>query len=132
MGNHRLSLLPERLAVCRLPAEAAYPAWAQGNGLIGLIRTPRALTVVCPERFVPAEVQAERGWRGLVVAETLAFELVGVLASLLNPLAEAGVSVFVLSTYETDILLFKEAALKPALEALRRAGHLVDEAPGTG
>ncbi|MBN1147864.1 MAG: ACT domain-containing protein [Anaerolineales bacterium] len=120
-----LSLLPERLAVCRLAADAPFPEWARPGDLLALVRTREELSVVCNERYVPPEIKAERGWRALQAGGPLDFSLVGVLASIAGPLAEAGVSIFALSTYETDYVLVKESFLERALEALDRAGFLV-------
>lgn len=127
MVEHRLTLalLPGTFAVCRLPADAAVPAWAAGGGFASVTRTGGELSVVCPEGAVPAGVRCERGWRCLGVAGTLDFALAGVLASLLGPLAAAGVSVFALSTFDTDYLLVREADLGRAAGALRQAGHAV-------
>lgn len=118
-------ILPDRLAVCRLPAEAPSPDWARPGDLLALIRTADELSVVCVERFVPPDVRAERGWRALQVQGPLEFALTGVLASIAVPLARAGVSIFALSTYDTDYVLVKEAALERAVEALSQAGFLV-------
>jgi hypothetical protein len=120
-----LILLPERLAVCRLAPDASYPEWARPGELLALIRTPNELSIVCQERFVPPEVKAERGWRALQVQGPLDFSLVGVLASIARPLANAGVSVFALSTFETDYVLIKENMLERGLEALSQASFLV-------
>ncbi len=79
--------------------------------------------MVCPERAVPAGVDAERGWRCLRVRGPLAFELTGVLASLASPLAAAGVPIFALSTFDTDYLLIPGARLETAVDVLRTAGH---------
>lgn len=122
---HNLLLLDDMLAVSRLPADAPAPDWAQGRTLSAFIRTPEELTVICPEHFVPPGVIAEPGWRALQVEGPLDFELVGVLASVATPLAEAGVSIFVISTYSTDIILIKQSQLDAALESLRQAGHQV-------
>jgi hypothetical protein len=122
--THRLTLalLTGGYAVCRLPADAPVPAWAAGE-LVSVTRTADELSVVSLEGGVPADVRVERGWRCLRVAGTLGFELVGVLAALLAPLAGAGVGVFALSTFDTDYLLVKEADLARAVAALRAAGH---------
>jgi hypothetical protein len=120
-----LIILPERLAVCRLPAEAAFPDWARPGGLLALVKTGDELSVVCTERYVPPDVRAERGWRALQVQGPLEFAMVGVLASLAVPLARAGVSIFVLSTFDTDYVLVKEEALERAVNALTQAGFLV-------
>jgi hypothetical protein len=62
------------------------------------------------------------------VAGALDFAIVGVLASLLAPLADAGVAAFVVSTFDTDCLLVKEGRWDAAVEALRRQGHRVESA----
>ncbi len=120
-----LVILPGRLAVCRLPAEAPFPEWAVPGDLLALVRTPDELSVVCQERLVPPEIKAERGWRLLQVQGPLDFSLVGVLAAIVTPLAEAGISIFALSTYETDYVLVKESLLERAIQALTQAGFLV-------
>ncbi|MEJ2264988.1 MAG: ACT domain-containing protein [Anaerolineales bacterium] len=122
---HNLLLLDDLLAVCRLPAEAPAPKWVQGRALSALIRTSEELTVVCPEHFVPPGVIAEPGWRALQVEGPLDFELVGVLASLAASLADAGVSIFAISTYSTDFILIKESQVDLAVTALHQAGHQV-------
>lgn len=122
---YRLTLAPGRYAVCRLPAEAPLPDWARPDHFLSLTWRGDETSLVCPERFVPPEVKAERGWRMIEVAGPLEFELVGVLSSLLEPLKQAGVSVFVLSTFDTDLILVKEAQLDRALNALEKAGHSV-------
>lgn len=120
-----LIILPERLAVCRLPVEADIPDWARPGDLLAIVRTNNELSVVCNERYVPPEVRAERGWRALQVQGPLEFAMVGVLASLAVPLARAGVSIFAVSTFDTDYVLFKEDALDRAVSALTQAGFLV-------
>jgi hypothetical protein len=124
--RHRLDLvlLAAPYAVCRLPAGAAAPAWAVGE-FASVTRTAEELSVVCREEAVPQGVRCERGWRCLRVAGTLDFALVGVLVSLVVPLAEAGVAVFAVSTFDTDYLLVKEDDLAKAAEALVAAGHSI-------
>jgi hypothetical protein len=122
-----LSLLPGGFAVCRLPAAAPIPRWvSRSSGFFALIRTPGELCAVCAEMEVPETVQAEGGWRLLQVHGPLDFSLVGVLASLALPLAQAGVSIFALSTYDTDYLLVRQADLERAAQALAQAGHRLE------
>lgn len=119
-----LSIMPGDFAVCRLPADAPLPAWAGSHShFFALIRTLDELSVVCAEQDVPETVQAETGWSLLQVPGPMDFSLVGVLASLALPLAQAGVSIFALSTYDTDYLLVRKADLSRAAQALVRAGH---------
>jgi uncharacterized protein len=125
-----LVLLPPRLAVCRLPSRAEFPDWVQTGEapdgyLLALVRTPDELTIVCEERIVPPEVKAERGWRAFQVQGPLDFSLTGVLASIAAPLAQSGVSIFAVSTFDTDYILVKENVLERALQALAQSGFLV-------
>jgi hypothetical protein len=110
-------------AVCRLAADAPVPDWAAGGPLVSATRTGDELSVVCREEAVPEGVRCESGWQCLRVAGTLGLSLVGVLASLLDPLAEAGISVFVVSTFDTDYLLVKQADFPRAVDVLLRAGY---------
>jgi hypothetical protein len=118
----RLVLLSDNFAVCRLPAGSPIPAWAIGE-LVSITRTAEELSIVCRADAVPDSVRRETDWRCLRVDGALDLSLVGVLAALAAPLAEAGVSVFAVSTFDTDYLLVKEANLARAIEALRMAGH---------
>lgn len=125
-----LRALPGRLAICRLEAGAPLPAWATRGDLWSITRTPDELSLVVPEAEAPAEVRAERGWRALAVEGPLDMALTGVLAGLAGPLAEAGIPLFAISTFDTDILLVRERHLPQAVAALERAGHRVAGVPG--
>lgn len=122
-----LRVLPTRFAVCRLPADADVPPWAVAARFFSVTRTADEMSVVCPESSVPGGVESETGWRALRVEGPLDFSLTGVLASLAGPLAETGIPIFALSTFETDVLLVKAQRLEAAVETLRRAGHRVGE-----
>lgn len=118
-----LTVLDETFAVCRLEHDAAIPAWLPRAGFVSLTRTPDEVSIVCVEAAVPQGTTCERGWRGLQVEGPLDFSLTGVLASLAGPLADAGVSLFALSTYDTDYLLVRQEQLGQARQALIAAGH---------
>lgn len=117
-----LDLLPTTLAVCRLSAGAPTPEWASGEPC-SVTRTRDELSVVCPEDRVPPGVPYRGGWRCFVVRGPLAFEMTGVLASLAQPLAAAGVPIFALSTFDTDYLLVPGVRLDEARTVLGDAGH---------
>ena len=125
--SHQLALtiLPESFVVCRLDKDAPIPVCAQSGDFFSITRTADELSVVCPQNLVPDGVRCERGWRCLRVAGTMDFTMIGVVASLVAPLAKAGISVFVVSTFDTDYLLVKECDQERALAALRAAGHQV-------
>jgi hypothetical protein len=121
----KLVLLDGEFAVARLPGDEATPAWATEGSLSSVTRTAEELSVVCAASAVPAGVRAERGWRCLRVAGRLDLSLTGVLASIAAPLAAAGVSLFAMSTYDTDYVLVRAEALGAAADCLRAAGHEV-------
>jgi hypothetical protein len=118
-----VTVLPERLAVSRLPASARVPSWALElhEEFSSITRTAGELSIVCPEDAVPPDVQVEPGWRALQVPGPIPFATTGVLAGLATPLAAAGISIFALSTYDTDYVLVKEDDLERALAALAGA-----------
>ncbi len=120
-----LDVLPGRLAVCRLAPSASVAPWMGEGALSSVTRTDAELSVVCDEAAVPDGVTAEAGWRALRVRGPLDFALTGVLAGLAHTLAEAGVSIFAVSTFDTDVLLVKADRLDGAAAALRAAGHAV-------
>ena len=99
-------------------------AWTSGD-FVSVTRTPHELSIVCPEELVPADTIAERGWRCLGIVGTLDFDMVGVIASLATVLADANISIFVVSTYDTDFLLVHERSLSDAIMTLQLAGHSV-------
>jgi hypothetical protein len=119
----------ERLAIARLDAAAPVPAWARGD-FVTVSRTPDELSVVCAERHVPAAGPAapqavERGKVALGIEGTVPMTTVGVLAALCAALAKARVSVFAISTYDTDWLLVSADRLQDARAALESLGHRV-------
>lgn len=119
--KRRLAIHEGRFAVCRFAPDAPLPSWVfhDGASMWCMMRTPDELSLVCPEDDLPPSVErVERGWRALQLEGPIPFEETGVLASLVGPLARAGVPVFALSTYDTDWLLVKELDLEKARAAL--------------
>jgi hypothetical protein len=129
MARRRLTLIrvDGLLAVCRLEPDTPIPPWATAGDFFSVSRTADELSVVCRQDTVPEGTTCERGWRCLRVAGTLPFSVVGILAALTAPLADAGVSVFALSTFDTDYLLLKADDLGRAVDTLRRHGHAVHD-----
>ena len=126
MPSLELKLMEGRLAVCRLAPDEDPPAWALGAGAFSSVtRTADEWSVVCSEDAVPLGAQCERGWRIFQVAGPLDFGLTGILASIAAPLADAGVSIFGLSTYDTDYVMVKAENVDQATRALEAAGHRV-------
>lgn len=127
MTDNPLSLFvrSELLSVCRLCAGTPPPGWATRGSFFSITVTDLEVSIVCPTDLVPPEVAAERGWRCLTVDGPLDFSLVGVLAAISGCLARAEVSVFVISTFDTDHVIVAESDLDRAIVALVEAGHAV-------
>src|SRR5258708_33262857 len=111
-----LEILDGELAVVRLDPAAPLPAWLDWSAspFVSATRTADELSIVCAGGLVPAAARAERGWRAVKVRGPLGFALTGILRSLLAPLAEAGLSVFALSTFDTDYVLVRASDLARA------------------
>lgn len=121
----KLTVLSQTFTVCRLDAGAAIPAWASQGNFFSTTRTNDELSVVCESSQVPANVKSEKDWRAFKVQGPLEFSLTGILAALANPLAQAGISIFAVSTFDTDYVLVKSENLDAAISTLTRAGHEV-------
>lgn len=124
MSSLRLHVLAQPLAVCRLEPLASIPAWVAGD-LVSVTRTTEELSIVCAADAVPLGTRVEGPFRALVVDGPLDLALTGVMASLTTPLARADVPVFVLSTFDTDLVLVPADRLAAAVDALEQAGHVV-------
>jgi len=120
-----LTLLLERFAISRLAADAPIPQWATQGPFFSVTRTGDELSVVTELSRVPVGVQSQPGWRVLKVHGPFVLSEIGVLASLAAPLAEAKISLFAVSTFDTDYLLVASETLPAAIAALERAGHTI-------
>jgi hypothetical protein len=130
-ARHKLQLtvLAGPFVICRFDADEPLPVDANAHaGLLSVTRTATELSVVCAAEVLPAARQRETGWRCLGVRGPLSFSQTGILASLATPLADAGIAIFALSTFDTDYLLVRGQDLERAVATLRAAGHEV-EAP---
>jgi hypothetical protein len=122
-----LTVLPGSFAIAHLAADAPVPRWAVQGNFFSVTRTNDEVSVVCGADQVPNEVTVEAGWRILKVKGPFVLSEVGVLAELSAPLAAAKVSLFAISTFDTDYLLVNEKQLLAAIAALRGAGHRIRE-----
>jgi hypothetical protein len=111
-------------AACRLPANSALPAWAaNAPGFCSVTRTPAELSIICTAEQVPSDIRHERDWTLVELVGPFPFEAVGILSSVLGPLAQAKISCLAVATFDTDYVLVKSGNLPAALAALERAGH---------
>lgn len=125
-AGQTLEVLPTAVAISRLPADAPVPAWAwQAREFLTISRSPEELSITADETVVPTSVPSQRGFRALRIRGLVPTGSVGILVSLLEPLARAGFGVFAVSTHDTDYVLVRAADLELARSALEQAGHHV-------
>lgn len=128
MRRLALDVLPEEYVVARMDPQAEIPdaILTPDNGaLVSVTRTHAELSVVCPAHVAPVAARTEPGWRVLTVRGPLDFTLTGILAAVSSELAAAGVTLFSLSTFDTDHILVRQTYVDRAAAALRAAGHEV-------
>ena len=123
--SFELTVLPERFAISQLAPYAPIPEWATQGSFFSVTRTCDELSVVCEHSRVPASVRSQPGWSVLKVHGPFDLTEIGVLSSLASPLAEAKLSLFTISTFDTDYLLIASETLSTALNALEGAGHKI-------
>jgi hypothetical protein len=133
--TYQLARYPESIAVVRLGPGAEIPEWAESSSVFSITATATETSVVCAARSVPKKARHQAPFTAFTVVPAegsadfdLSAGVTGVLAALLAPLAEAGVSVFVLSTFDTDWILVPKNDADAAEEAWRRSGHEVNPA----
>jgi len=119
----RFKTLAEKLAICQLDAQSPLPSWAAAGGFHSVTVTPGEISIICAESAVPEGVKAQRGFIAFEIEGPFDFNAIGVLNSFLQPLAQAQVPIFAISTYNTDYILVHERHETRAREALRQAGH---------
>jgi uncharacterized protein len=126
MSYFTFQLLPESYAVCKLSSNVAIPHWAVGSsGFLSITKTPLELSIVCLQSCVPAGVERSEDWRVLGIVGPLDFAMVGVLSAISGLLAAQAIPIFVISTFDTDYILVKNAQLPKAITVLQQAGHTV-------
>ncbi len=113
-----LKLLKDSFAVCRLNKNEQIPDWALSNSFYSIVKTEDELSIVCLENSVPNNVKQERDWRVLKIEGPLDFSLIGILSKISSILAKEKISIFAISTYDTDYILVKNAEIENAIKAL--------------
>lgn len=120
-----LARYPETLAIVKLAPGADVPAWAESSSLFSITATATETSLICAGRSVPKKAPHKKPFTAFCVTDELDFDQVGVLASLLVPLAEAEIAILTVSTYDTDWILVPTNEADAAEEAWRRSGHVV-------
>lgn len=123
MPSLRLETFPEAYAVSRLGPAERIPAWADGPGFVSVSRTQDELSVVCVAERVPAGIRSDGPWTCFKLVGPFAFNETGIALAAIQPLAEIGIGIFLVSTFDTDYLLVKSENAEDAKQALASAGH---------
>lgn len=113
--------------VCRFDSNETIPDWAKHSGFYSITRTFEELSIVCSQEFIPHEVKCEKDWRILKVEGILDFSLIGILSSISTILAQSKISIFAISTFDTDYILLKDKDFSNAISALSHAGYEIIE-----
>jgi hypothetical protein len=119
----KLRVLPEKFCISKLPVFSELPHVFMNAEMVFISRTDDELSILCPEFMAPSNVQSEPGWRCIRIHEPSPFNEVGVLASLVVPLAAATIPILAQSTFDRDYLFLMEENLVAATQALQQAGH---------
>lgn len=117
-----LQICPELLAVCRVSVESKLPQWVSFDSkrFTSVTKTHDELSIVCEQSLVPSDVKAQLNWRLLKIKGQLDFALVGILKQVITPLSDNGISIFTLSTFDTDYILIQQNDFERALEILKQ------------
>lgn len=113
-----IKLLKEKFGVCRLDKNSLIPEWSQNDDFFSITRTSDELSIVCKEDNIPNDIKYEKDWRILKVEGPLDFSLIGILSKISTILAQRGISIFAISTYDTDYILVKDKDIKNAVTSL--------------
>jgi hypothetical protein len=119
----RLRGLAGGYAVCRLDPAAAIPAWADGDGFVSISRSDDELSIVCRAERAPSDIRHDAGWLCYKFVGPFAFDETGIVSSVIGPLSDAGIGIFVVSTFDGDHMLIKQADAARAERVLVASGH---------
>jgi hypothetical protein len=120
-----MKLLEERFGVCRLNVDELIPEWAKNNDFYSITKTADELSIVCSQINIPSDLKCETDWRILKVVGPLDFSLIGILSSISTILAHNKISIFAISTFDTDYILVKDKDIENAINALLNANYEV-------
>ena len=121
----QLSLLKDKYGICTLPNTAPIPDWALTQSLASITRTEKELTIVCRLEILPSQYQSDLKWRCFKIDGSFDLNQIGVISSISSPLAHAGISIYVISTYDTDYFLIQEQNLEQTISVLSNSGHSI-------
>lgn len=120
-----MKLLKEKFGVCKLDKDELIPGWIKNSQFYSITKTADELSIVCSQASIPREIKCEKDWRILKVEGPLDFSLVGILSSITKILAQKEISIFAISTYDTDYILVKNKDIDNAVNALSDEKYII-------
>lgn len=123
--NLTLRVLDKTYAVCSLSKGEEIPVWALSGDFLSITKTEEELSIVCEEKNVRQGIKYEGNWRILKIEGPLGFSLVGILAKIANIMSENNISIFAISTYDTDYILIKQGNINKSVEVLKKENYNV-------
>lgn len=126
----KMSIMEGSFGICRFEPDIPIPEWVFKGSFVSVTKTFDELSVVCPLGFIPDGVMCEKDWKALKAEGPLEFSLTGILASISTILAQSGISIFAVSTYDTDYVFVKEKDLGGAVEALKKGSFEIAHKKG--
>lgn len=122
-----LKKLDQEFAICKLAPDSLIPDWIWESSFYTITKTADELSLVCEQdKVIPhPSMKQENGWKCLQVVGPLDFSLTGILSSIAQPLADNKISIFAISTYDTDYILIKKEHFEDAQDVLQKNGFAI-------
>ena len=126
MQQLKFIILEGSYSLCRLQANDAIPSWVYDSSFYTVSKSADELSIVCESKFVPVEIKKNDGWKLLKIDAVLDLSLTGITAKFSKPLADAGINLCVIATFDTDYVMVQEEKLSIAAKALQDEGFIVE------
>jgi hypothetical protein len=127
MSKQTLAVLPYTMVIHSLDEDASIPGQVCKAPLYFIGKTDGELSIVVPDDVQIDSIESDSDWRVIELLGPLQLSMVGIMAAIGDVLARAKVSIFVVSTFETDFFLVKSSKLQQAVDALRKEGYTVKQ-----
>ncbi len=125
MSKQTLQLLSPQFTIHSLPCDHPIPSEVYQAEIFFIAKTQDELSIVCPYYINVDSQEQEPGWQALEVLGPLGFSLTGILSNISAVLAREKISIFAISTFDTDYILVKKTQVNNAMRALRKDGYAV-------
>ena len=125
MDKISLTVLTGEFSIHKLHPSSKIPDTIQESKFYQICRTDEELSIVCETHIAMISEHEEKGWACMKVDGPLAFGLTGIIAGISKVFAESNISIFAISTYDTDYILVKHQSLDNSIKALKANGYAV-------